>query len=143
MLSGMSRERSMRSNSCWFTEFCKSQCLSHFAAPFIVVRAKTSVAVSCETKKEGRCSQAGGHHCQDTRCVAWSQGSRPGRRAASRGLRAPAPRYPCAAARKGGHWTTLARTAHCRRCRVLWISFVRMILPQVHLRKPCYDFSFL
>ena len=23
------------------------------------------------------------------------------------------------------------------------IGFVRMILPQVHLRKPCYDFSFL
>ena len=24
-----------------------------------------------------------------------------------------------------------------------WIYIVRMILPQVHLRKPCYDFSFL
>ncbi len=24
-----------------------------------------------------------------------------------------------------------------------WIVFVSMILPQVHLRKPCYDFSFL
>jgi hypothetical protein len=23
------------------------------------------------------------------------------------------------------------------------ISITRMILPQVHLRKPCYDFSFL
>ena len=48
MLSGISRKRSIRSNPCWFTEFCKSQCLSHFAAPFIVVRAKTSVAESCE-----------------------------------------------------------------------------------------------
>ena len=37
MLSGVSRKRRMRSNPCWFTEFCKSQCLSHFAAPFIVV----------------------------------------------------------------------------------------------------------
>ena len=47
MLSGVSRKRSIRSNPCWFTEFCKSQCLSHFAAPFIVVRAETSVAESC------------------------------------------------------------------------------------------------
>ena len=37
MLSGVSRKRSIRSSPCWFTEFCKSQCLSHFAAPFIVV----------------------------------------------------------------------------------------------------------
>ena len=37
MLSGISRKRSIRSNPCWFTEFCKSQCLSHFAAPFVVV----------------------------------------------------------------------------------------------------------
>ena len=47
MLSGISRERSIRSNPYWFTEFCNSQCLSHFAAPFIVVRAETSVAESC------------------------------------------------------------------------------------------------
>ena len=48
MLSGISRKRSMRSSTCWFTEFCNSQCLSHFAAPFIVVRAETSVAESCK-----------------------------------------------------------------------------------------------
>ena len=48
MLSGVSRKRSIRSNPCWFTEFCKSQCLSHFAAPFIVVQAETSVAESCK-----------------------------------------------------------------------------------------------
>ena len=48
MLSGISRKHSIRSNPCWFTEFCKSQCLSHFAAPFIVVRAETSVAESCK-----------------------------------------------------------------------------------------------
>ena len=52
-LSGISRKHSMRSSSCWFTEFCKSQCLSHFAAPFIVVRAETSVAENC-ISKEGR-----------------------------------------------------------------------------------------
>ena len=43
----MSRKRSIRSNLYRFTEFCNSQCLSHFAAPFIVVRAETSVAESC------------------------------------------------------------------------------------------------
>ena len=48
MLSGISRKRSVRSSPYWFTEFCNSQCLSHFAAPFIVVRAETSVAESCE-----------------------------------------------------------------------------------------------
>ncbi len=30
----------------WFPEFCKSQCISHFAAPFLNVRAKTSVTES-------------------------------------------------------------------------------------------------
>ena len=49
MLSGISRKRSIRSNPYWFTEFCNSQCLSHFAAPFIVVRAETSIAESCQS----------------------------------------------------------------------------------------------
>ena len=50
MLSGISRQRKIRSNPYWFTEFCNSQCLSHFAAPFIVAWAETSVAESCEYK---------------------------------------------------------------------------------------------
>lgn len=52
MLSGISRKRSVRSSSYWFTESCNSQCLSHFAAPFIVVRAETSIAESCKKKME-------------------------------------------------------------------------------------------
>lgn len=36
MLSGISRKRRMRSGFYWLTEICNSQCLSHFAAPFIV-----------------------------------------------------------------------------------------------------------
>ena len=47
MLSGITRKSNMRSTSYWFTESCNSQCLSHFAAPFIVVRAETSIAGSC------------------------------------------------------------------------------------------------
>ena len=52
MLSGISRKRSVRSSPYWFTESCNSQCLSHFAAPFIVVRAETSIAESCKEKVE-------------------------------------------------------------------------------------------
>ena len=47
ILPGISRECNARSSIHWFTEFCNSQCSSHFAAPFIVVRAETSVAESC------------------------------------------------------------------------------------------------
>ena len=36
-----------------------------------------------------------------------------------------------------GHWHHASATHHCK------CMFTRMILPQVHLRKPCYDFSFL
>ena len=53
MLSGISQKHSIRSNPYWFTEFCNSQCLSHFAAPFIVVRAETSVAESCNEARFG------------------------------------------------------------------------------------------
>ena len=48
MLSGVTRKSNMRSTSYWFTESCNSQCLSHFAAPFIVVRAETSITGSCD-----------------------------------------------------------------------------------------------
>ena len=66
MLSGVSRKRSIRSNPCWFTEFCKSQCLSHFAAPFIVVRAETSVAESCEEAFEQLGGRRQGKDFRDT-----------------------------------------------------------------------------
>ena len=59
VLSGISRKRSIRSNPYWFTEFCNSQCLSRFAAPFIVVRAETSVAESCEIVFEWRATREG------------------------------------------------------------------------------------
>ena len=53
MLSGISQKHNMRSSPCRFTEICNSQCLSHFAAPFIVVRTETSIAESCN-EKNGR-----------------------------------------------------------------------------------------
>ena len=47
MLPGITRRHNIRSKFYWFSEFCNSQCLSHFAAPFIVAWAETSVAESC------------------------------------------------------------------------------------------------
>ena len=47
-ISGTARKRSERAKPCGFTEFCNSPCLSHFAAPFVVARAETSVAESCK-----------------------------------------------------------------------------------------------
>ena len=37
----------MRSKIRWFTEFCNSHYVSHFAAFFIVARAKLSVVEGC------------------------------------------------------------------------------------------------
>ena len=47
VLPGLSRERNLRSKIWWFTEFCNSHYVSHFAAFFIVARTKISVAKSC------------------------------------------------------------------------------------------------
>ena len=41
------KERKVRSKIRWFTEFCNSHYLSHFAAFFIDARAKRSVVESC------------------------------------------------------------------------------------------------
>jgi hypothetical protein len=44
-----SRKCNVRSKFWWFTEFCNSHYVSHFAAFFIVARAKISIAESCIT----------------------------------------------------------------------------------------------
>ena len=159
MLSGISRERSVRSNLYWFTEFCNSQCLSHFAAPFIVVRAETSVAESCKSTRfseEGR--RAGARPGSQEREETTSRGSHknvrtsrpPGLRLGGpapspaplpngEGRRERGPRAAPALQRKAER----ARGAAHREVHIGSVGRVRMILPQVHLRKPCYDFSFL
>ena len=48
ILPGVTRKCSMRSAFSWFSEFCHSRRLSHFAASFIVTRAEASIAKSCE-----------------------------------------------------------------------------------------------
>jgi hypothetical protein len=42
------QERNLRSKIWWFTEFCNSHYVSHFAAFFIVARTKISIAKSCK-----------------------------------------------------------------------------------------------
>ena len=128
MLSGISQKRSIRSSPYWFTEFCNSQCLSHFAAPFIVVRAETSVAESCRTNSI----------TEYERMV--SKYPTAGRK------RITLPIPPCCPrVSQPGHWCYLFPSLRNSQ----WMvhnglnGYVRMILPQVHLRKPCYDFSFL
>jgi len=44
------RERHLRSKIWWFTEFCNSHYISHFAAFFIVARTKISIVKSCMNK---------------------------------------------------------------------------------------------
>ena len=46
ILPGVSRKCNVRSKIWWFTKICNSHYVSHFAAFFIVVGAKTSVAES-------------------------------------------------------------------------------------------------
>ena len=47
VLAGLSSERNLRSKIWWFTEFCNSHYVSHFAAFFIVAGTKISIANSC------------------------------------------------------------------------------------------------
>ena len=44
ILLRISQKYNMCSRPCRLTEFCNLQCISHFAAPFIVVRTETFVA---------------------------------------------------------------------------------------------------
>lgn len=69
-LPGMPRSACCIQVVIWFPEFCKSQCISHFAAPFLNVRAKTSVTESVrqfmestpkESKKTRQKSILGAH----------------------------------------------------------------------------------
>ena len=55
----MTQKCSMRSAFYWFAEFCQSQCLSHFAASFIDIRAEGSIAMCCEIRKTFLCKHCG------------------------------------------------------------------------------------
>ena len=129
--------RNLRSKTRWFTGFCNSHQVSHFATFFIDARAEISVAESrfWFLHRTGR-----------------ADGRFPDRRAALfvSGI-------PWRVLRRGLVGASAAPTGGGRggRGRPLppgvqnWFAgrpvgqVSTMILPQVHLRKPCYDFSFL
>ena len=135
MLSGISRKRSIRSSPYWFTEFCNSQCLSHFAAPFIVVRAETSVAESCNRRCVWMTTMT-----KFRQCFKFKQTPDSRNRLRRRSEPGPLPSSLCMG-------ESILSPSPPRASQTLVhgesIGCVRMILPQVHLRKPCYDFSFL
>ncbi|KAL2247919.1 UNVERIFIED_CONTAM: Protein TAR1, partial [Sesamum indicum] len=136
--------RNLRSKTRWFTGFCNSHQVSHFATFFIDARAEISVAESRFDIREtspppvhpadgatvrrtlrsvflGAC-RAGGSLARTSSAFA----ARRRGRGPDGGVRpAPGPRF------------------YLQRVRGLLLQVSTMILPQVHLRKPCYDFSFL
>lgn len=128
MLSGISQKNNMRSGSCWFTEFCNSQCLSHFAAPFNTARAETFIAESCECfiRKQWTVSKRMHQMVAPVAQVSRDQPVRDTGREPAKECQINNP-----------------RVAPHRKLHMDAVTFARMILPQVHLRKPCYDFSFL
>ncbi|CAL9012027.1 unnamed protein product, partial [Prunus brigantina] len=95
--------RNLRSKTRWFTGFCNSHQVSHFATFFIDARAEISVAESrFDIFEDDDATRA--HRFR-------------------------------------GDEDALSRSSSLAQFAPVQVS--TMILPQVHLRKPCYDFSFL
>ena len=108
---------------------CRSHYVSHLAAFFIVARAKISVVESyqCGSASAKSVSSRAAYSASVCvvclECVGVCEGGR-GKR--ERWISLSPPLAPPKTTRIHGSESILA-----------------MILPQVHLRKPCYDFSFL
>jgi len=117
---------------------CNSHYVSHFAAFFIVTGTKISVVESC-LWFFGSCESCLRLQSRFALGAVW-----PARRAGFllRGSQAHRPARP--ALKTGACAQPLSEKSD------LWVLkshrsglIDSMILPQVHLRKPCYDFSFL
>ena len=136
--SGWSLGRNLRSKTRWFAGFCNSHHVSHFATFFIDARAEISVAESHHVFLciGGQAARLGARHAASaiscslasTRAVFGTRPTRP------EGVKAEA-------GEPGG--ATPPRQHSITRATVVFRKPATMILPQVHLRKPCYDFSFL
>lgn len=134
--------RNLRSKTRWFTGSCNSHHVSHFATFFIDARAEISVAESrydlyrshpmppCE--HDGReLDSFGDSLAHPAPWVLYGSEERPGSR-------------PSIASGRFGRIPSPSRVSvHTGSRVVLPLQVSTMILPQVHLRKPCYDFSFL
>ena len=125
--SSISQRCKLRSNIYWLTEFCNSQCISHFAAFFIINWAKTFIAKTYYTSKV----QA--RHMQVAKEFIIKH------TAARRLQKQPMP--PTSKWWKTHSMGTPPQLTKSWKINV--VRIVQMILPQVHLQKPCYDFSFL
>ena len=104
---------------------------------FIAVRVETSITgcVCCffhlEAINENGKYEDDENNCQDSgKRICWAQSTNP-----AHPLLPPATHTPPLAM----HVMYMATTLHAQ----TWHLNVWMILPQVHLRKPCYDWSFL
>ena len=128
------KERKMRSKIRWFTEFCNSHYLSHFAAFFIDARAKRSVAESCM-------------YFYNIKFDIPKQHSRDCKRnmdlESSPSIKEPKNSRPTVGAQRRNEikMTGVHVPREASNNPLKFYSI--MILPQVHLRKPCYDFYFL
>ena len=141
------------------SQFCNSHYVSHFAAFFIVARAKISIDKSCVftilADRRGctqRCFLVGRGGTSSEPQV--SRPANPKRRTAARvnaqclrPARQDAAKRP---SKREHRWRVADRSRRLPRETGPKTQFARvrverpvMILPQVHLRKPCYDFSFL
>lgn len=129
--------RNLRSKTRWFTGFCNSHQVSHFATFFIDARAEISVAESRFDVLKTTCTRA--------RTVSGAAGARCFVRVPWRSTRRCSFVRPGAGSRDKGTPSPKARRPPT--LKPILGSFCcagsTMILPQVHLRKPCYDFSFL
>lgn len=141
--------RNLRSKTRWFAGFCNSHQVSHFATFFIDARAEISVAESRFGYDGCRCtppalrerdSRGAGNRFEFSLALSapgLSVGPSESFRARTDGAR----RGRTTGRVKSPRAFPAARQLQRVRGRPFQVS--TMILPQVHLRKPCYDFSFL
>ena len=126
-------ECNVRSKTWWFTEPCNSHYVSHFAAFFIVAGTKRSIV-----QRRGYWSALG---TLGTRALIYI---------GYNGIVSSESRKNPAERGKQNQSRSLLfliwEHTPCYRREFTGFDLfylVSMILPQVHLRKPCYDFSFL
>ena len=96
----------------------RSHYVSHFAAFFIVARAKISIVESCLGFEKGATNIKSTPHSLQHAVLRL---------------------YECFIEER----KRVRDERILPRFTVWWVGCTVMILPQVHLRKPCYDFSFL
>ena len=138
--SGGSLGRNLRSKTRWFTGFCNSHHVSHFATFFIDARAEISVAESHIFFHRPRqpAQPSNGSRLPQLSRVPWRQ---PAPCSGQRPTRPGGEREEAGGAEEAA---SASPAAFCHACNGrVFREATTMILPQVHLRKPCYDFSFL